>query len=382
MAVRIQKPAVNIREKLAELERPIGVNGAALMATNTPQDAFSLIGAGRKNILINGDMQIWQRGTSFLDLPNQGATNYTADRWNATRYASGDHDVTRQEVNYLGFQYALRSERSTGDSSNTSRYINQPIESSISRTLAGKHVTLSFYARIGVGAAYTIAGGHVTAYISYHTDNGWLDNGMFYNGFKNAGTYTAAYKVITLSTDFQKFELTGFIPSNVRQIGVAFGTPEEVGTAIANDYFEITGVQLEEGRTSTSFEFLPFQQEFALCQRYYEKSFDIITTPSDGATGDSRKGVGVVFNSTDLNTQFFTFAVTKRTSPSITFFRPNFINGTGVWAVYQNGNNWADRPLTAAWVNEHGFIGSGSVTSGTSAQALIISGNWSASAEL
>jgi hypothetical protein len=240
------------------------------MATNTPQEAFSLIGAARKNILINGDMQIWQRGTSFLNLPSQGATNYTADRWNATRYASGDHDVTRQEVNHLGFQYALRSERSTGDSSNTSRYINQPIESSISRTLAGKHVTLSFYARRGTGAGYTTAGGHVTAYISYHDNSGWLDNGMFYNGFKNAGTLTAAFKVITLSTDFQKFELTGFIPSNVIQLGVAFGTPEGVATAVANDYFEITGVQLEEGRTSTPFEFLSFQQDLALCQRYYE----------------------------------------------------------------------------------------------------------------
>jgi hypothetical protein len=271
MAVRIQKPTVNVREKLAELERPIGINGAALMATNTPQDAFSLIGAGRKNILINGGMQIWQRGTSFLNLPNQGATNYTADRWNATRYSSGDHDVTRQEVNYLGFQYALRSERSTGDSSNTSRYINHPIESSISRTLAGKNVVLSFYARRGAGAATTAAvnGSHITAYIVYHVDNSFLDDGMFYVGFKNASTSTAAFKAIILSTDFQKFELTGFIPSNVRQIGIAFGTPEGIPTAVANDYFDITGVQLEEGRVATPFEHRSIGEELALCQRYF-----------------------------------------------------------------------------------------------------------------
>ena len=64
MAVRITKPAVNFREKLAELERPIGVNGAALMATSTPQDAFSLIGARNRNRIINGDMRISQRATS------------------------------------------------------------------------------------------------------------------------------------------------------------------------------------------------------------------------------------------------------------------------------------------------------------------------------
>jgi len=268
MAVRITKSAVNIREKLAELERPIGVNGSALMKTETPQEAFSLIGAGRKNIIINGDMNIWQRGTSFLNLASQGATNYTADRWNATRYSSGDHDVTRQEVNHLGFRYALRSERSVGDTGSTSRYINQPIESSISRTLAGKYVTLSFYARRGSGM-HTISGVNLSAYIVYHVENNYLDNGMFYIGFKNATAIIASSKNLLLSTDFQKFELTGFIPSNVRQLGISFGTPEGLPTAIANDYFDITGVQLEEGKVATPFEHRSFWQELALCQRYF-----------------------------------------------------------------------------------------------------------------
>ncbi len=332
--IRISKSAVNIREKLAELERPIGVNGAALMATNTPQDAFSLIGAGRRNLIINGGMQVWQRGTSFLNLASQGATNYTADRWNATRYFSGDHDVTRQEVNYLGFQYALRSERSTGDSSNTSRYINQPIESSISRTLAGKNVVLSFYARRGAGAATTAAvnGSHITAYITYHIDNSFLDDGMFYDGFKNASTSTAAFKVITLSTDFQKFELTGFIPSNVMQLGVAFGTPEGVGTAIANDYFEITGVQLEEGRTSTPFEFLPFQQDLALCQRYcYVIRGDFPSAQS----GEVGIGEGV-WNGTDGAYIVIKHPVTMRTNPALDF------GNAGWYRVVAEAIAWRD----------------------------------------
>ena len=64
MTVRIAKPPVNIREKLSELERPIGLNGSALLRTETPQEAFSIIGAGRRNLIINGSALISQRGTS------------------------------------------------------------------------------------------------------------------------------------------------------------------------------------------------------------------------------------------------------------------------------------------------------------------------------
>jgi hypothetical protein len=321
MPVRIAKPAVNIREKLAELERPIGVNGAALMRTETPQEAFNLIGAGRKNVIINGAMNIWQRGTSFLNLASQGATNYTADRWNATRYSSGDHDVTRQEVNYLGFRYALRSERSVGDSSGTSRYINQPIESSISRTLAGKYVTLSFYARRGAGMP-TISGVNLTAWITYHTSDSWLDNGMFYDNFKNISGPYAGTKSFALTENFERYQITGFIPSNVRQIGISFGTPEGLPTAIANDYFDITGVQLEEGRTATPFEHRSIGEELAMCQRYYE----IVAT--SGAYNNTFFLARC--NGATQGLSVYSFKVPKRGTPTMTV--------TGTSSVYTSGS--------------------------------------------
>ena len=56
MTVRITKPEFNLREKLSELDKPIGLKGSELMRSNGAQDARDLIGAGRKNIIINGDM--------------------------------------------------------------------------------------------------------------------------------------------------------------------------------------------------------------------------------------------------------------------------------------------------------------------------------------
>jgi len=361
MTVRIAKPSVNIREKLAELERPIGLNGQALMATETPQQAFDLLGAGRRNLVINGSMNIWQRGTSFLNLAAQGATNYTADRWNATRYSSGDHDVTRQEVNHLGFIYALRSERSVGDTGATSRYINQPIESSISRTLAGKYVTLSFYARRGSGMP-TISGVNLSAYIAYHVEDNYLDRGMFYVGFKNANTFITSSKDLLLSTDFQKFELTGFIPSNVRQIGISFGTPEGLPTAIANDYFDITGVQLEAGKVATPFEYRSIGEELALCQRYYYASAN---------------HHHVLFKNSFWESSTFYFPETMRAAPSVSLTGSP---GTLHLRLLNGNSDIGNTPVYSTFTD--GFHLVSSTTNNDTFYNWILNGTITASAEL
>ena len=58
MTVRIEKPAINVREELANLRKPSGVAGEAMLRAETPQEQFNLIGAGRRNLIINGDMQV------------------------------------------------------------------------------------------------------------------------------------------------------------------------------------------------------------------------------------------------------------------------------------------------------------------------------------
>ncbi len=67
MTVNVSKPAINVREKLAELDKPTGIAGEAMLRAETPQEQFNLISAGRRNLIINGDFQIWQRGTSLVE---------------------------------------------------------------------------------------------------------------------------------------------------------------------------------------------------------------------------------------------------------------------------------------------------------------------------
>ena len=64
MTVNVSKPVVNVREKLAELDKPTGIAGEAMLRAETPQEQFNLIGAGRRNLIINGAMRVAQRATS------------------------------------------------------------------------------------------------------------------------------------------------------------------------------------------------------------------------------------------------------------------------------------------------------------------------------
>ena len=80
MSIRVSKPEFNLREKITELDKPTGLKGNELIRSNTTQEARDLIGAGRRNKLINGAMQVAQRGTSFTSV-GASANTFTMDRW-------------------------------------------------------------------------------------------------------------------------------------------------------------------------------------------------------------------------------------------------------------------------------------------------------------
>ena len=137
------------------------------------------------------------------------------------------------------------------------------LESSQGSLLTGKQVTLSFYAR--KGADYSPPSSLLLAEV--RASSGTIDGNIF-------GTFTSPSNPIsqnvTLTTSWQKFSITGVIASSVTQLAVVF-VHNTVGTAGANDYYEITGVQLERGSVATSFRrnAPSIQGELAACQRYF-----------------------------------------------------------------------------------------------------------------
>jgi len=220
--------------------------------------------AGRGNAIINGAFDIWQRGTSFTV---GTAFPYTADRFQVIRGGVvAGMTVSRQSVsdstNLPNIQFAARVQRDSGNTSTNYLEIGQSLETANSIPLAGKTITFSYYAR--AGANFSAASSLLNAIVTTGTGN---DQNITTTAFTGA---VDTSQNSTLTSNWQRFQLVVNVGNTVRQLAIRFRRIP-TGTAGANDWFEITGLQLEAGSVATPFKrnANSLQGELAACQRYY-----------------------------------------------------------------------------------------------------------------
>lgn len=277
--------------------------------------------AGFRNVLINGAMDIWQRGAPTTASPTAvgGTSVYTSDRWNVYRSgfvsgASWSMQSTPAELP-ADFRYALRVQRISGDTSTAVIACTQHVETSNAWALRGKTVSFSFFARAGANYSPTSSLLIVQLFTGTGTDES-VRAGM--TNQTNALNSTA-----TLTTSWQRFTYTTTL-SNVMTSLSALVASTPVGTAGANDWFEVTGLQLEISPVATPFEFLPLGTELALCQRYYHRWVAESVYGCVGIGGaDSTTLIGVAYP----------LPVVMRTPPSSASFEvsgPYTASSTGV----------------------------------------------------
>ena len=249
-----------------------------------------------KNFLINGGMDIWQRGTSFVSTTYPA---YNADRWQINNVLTTATTVSQVASGLTGFQYATRIQRQSGQTGTANINIGQSIETKNSIPMAGQTVTFSFWAR--AGANYSATSNALNPRVVSGTGT---DENVIY------GYTGASYPIntnVTLTTSWQRFTLTATISSTATELGVYF-VFNPTGTAGTNDYFDISGVQLEIAPQAT-----PFSRaggsiggELALCQRYYQQP---------GGVSYQYFANGYFTSTTQFNL-IYPLPVTMRTSPS------------------------------------------------------------------
>jgi hypothetical protein len=259
---------------------------------------YQVTQAAGTNKVLNSDFSIWQRGTSVAATAAGAGSGYTADRFQAYVDGTMAGTISRQTSGMDDFDYCARVQRTAGNTGLTRYYLAQAIETAQTQNLRGKIVTLSFWAR--KGANYSSASDALRVQIEYSTSANT-------NAFISP-TGTVGQTTFTLTTSWQRFSLTATIGATYLSLAPQFSYAPS-GTAGANDYYEISGIQLQAGSVATSFQTATgtIQGELAACQRYYER----IT--ADNTYGFFGNAIG---SSTTLAIASVPFKVTKRVIPT------------------------------------------------------------------
>jgi hypothetical protein len=264
----------------------VGNDGETLVADSSTSTGLRYQGsqAAGRNAVINGGFDIWQRGTS-LAVTAGSATFYGPDRWQIYSAGAGrtvSRQLTNDATNLPFIQYCMRVQR---DSGNTATNFIQPlsmIETVNTIPFAGRTIVISFYARAGANFSGT------SNILGFQLVTGTGTDQNVQTGY--TGVATPINTTVTLTTTWQRFSFTTTLATSVTEMSVApYYTP--TGTAGANDWFEITGVQLELGSVPTQFSRTggTIQGELAACQRYYYRELP----DEQGAAF----GTGILFSS-------------------------------------------------------------------------------------
>ena len=305
---------------------------------------------GRRNIIINGAMQVAQRGTSSTSSGYQ-----TVDRF-PVFLAGTDEAPTQAQVDVAagttpytsGFRKALKvtnGNQTSGANSGSTQYVwiqhkieAQNIASSGWNYLSSSSfITLSFWVKSSV--AQTFKG-----YIE--TIDGTAYQYPFETGSLSANTWTKITKNIPGNSNLTfnhdngegfKFSIVPFISNNKTESSVtedAWGTYNSSARMKdstttwyeTNDAtFELTGVQLEVGSQATAFEHLSVGEDLALCQRYFERI--VVSGNEIFFFGVNQFGSGGRIP--------LYFKVTKRAIPTVSIDNASF----AYYAVQGSGSN-------------------------------------------
>ena len=309
----------------------------------------------KRNRIINGNMQVWQRATSYA-LTNSYVYG-SADRWEtdmgSTAAATASQSTSVPTTVGQLFQYSLKVQRTAASISTGNIVVAQAIETVNSYDLAGSSATLSFYAKCGADYSPTSSALYALVFFGQGTDQ------SITNMRNNAWTgQTNAGGTATLTTSWQRFTFPVSVPAGTTQIGMqVYASP--AGTAGADDSFFITGVQLEVGSVATPYERQIYSDQLAQCQRYY----CVIPVGS----GSGYFTIGSSYATTGAYAGQINFPVTMRASPVVTFPSAGQAANTISFTTNVGSYPTTTGTNTTQYINSQGFNITGSGYAGLSA---------------
>lgn len=237
---------------------------------------------GRRNLIINGAMQVAQRGTQVTGLTSSGYR--TCDRFNVAINTLGTWTSEQSTDAPADFKYSHKLTCTTADSSpavNDYVFINQHIEGQNLAHLNygssdAKELTLSFWVKSNktgtIGQEIQTSTSYErTVDVTINAENTWeyktvsIPANTLYSIAEDNSRGLTVFWWINAGSTYKGTPTSTWGTNNSGRGGTL---TSNIGSAV-NDYIAITGVQLEVGSASTPFEHRSYGEELALCQRYF-----------------------------------------------------------------------------------------------------------------
>ena len=331
----------------------VGASSAAITVNNTDGTCTAnLSNRQNRNLVINGAMQVAQRGTSSTGL-GASAGYFTLDRYRAT-FSSTAGRLTMSQVADVhdGFANAMKLECTTADTSiGSSEYFilqhkfeGQDLQQLKKGSSDAEEFTVSFYVKGNanatyvvemydldnnrqVGKTFSVTTSWTRVVLTFPADTtGALDDdnaaslqlGIWLHAGSNYTSGTLATSWVSNVSAQRAGGITSFFDSTDRT-------------------FFLTGLQMEVGSVATDFEHRSFGQELALCQRYYQTIGVGFITACRGASSSQ-----LLYS--------YTPPVNMRASPTISTTDTGFHSSFGVRS-YRDGSGTSDSTTTPATVS-------------------------------
>ena len=327
----------------------VGASAAAITVNNTDGTCTANItnNLSNRNKIINGAMQVAQRGTSTSSVTGIGY--FACDRQKTLLLSAGTWTISQstEAPSDNGFKKSMKYDCTTADSSlgandylqHYYRIEGQDLQDVCKGTSSAKPLILSFWVKTNktgtynvevidqdnsrlCSKSYTVSDSNWNKYTlvfpadttgAFNDDNGvsldigwWLAAGSTFSTGSN-------------QTSFGSFVQANRAPSNVN-----------LADSTSNEWY-ITGIQLEIDQTgsgvATDFEHRSFGQELALCQRYYE-----LIVERDEGSNAKENCIGLFWGDGSSSLTWIKFHVKKRTQPTL-----DVSNFTNAFRMYGTG---------------------------------------------
>lgn len=257
----------------------------------TAYQTRALAQAPYRNLVINGAMQVSQRGTSVTGITTSDYR--TVDRFRFEPSSMGTWTMTTENdaPTGSGFRKSAKVLCTTADASPAAGdYIQlyqvlegQNVQQILKGTASAQQLTVSFWVKANVTGTYIVE--------LYDNDN----TRVIASSYSISASATWEKKTITFAADttgafdndnggslYLGFWLGAGTAYTSGTLQTTWATPTDPKRAVGqvnlasatNNYWQVTGVQLEVGDTATPFEFKPFAQDLEECQRYFIRYTD------------------------------------------------------------------------------------------------------------